>query len=148
MSSSFGNATISGFNGYADQARIIIQWNTSVEQGVVGFEVQRSTDGHTFIEIGFLHAQGQGSGYTFIDDSIIAKVSGRDYYYRLKVRDMEGNSQISDVITVQSSLEVVPRTWGSLKALFKQNSIEQLEFIESALADFFVFGNYYPHHGH
>ena len=117
--SSFGNANISGFSGYSDATRIIIQWNTTIESGLVGFEVQRSTDGHNFFEIGFLHAQGQGSGYTFIDDSIIAKVSGRNYFYRLKIKGMDGNSQLSEVITIQSTLDVVPRTWGSLKALFK-----------------------------
>ncbi len=119
VTSSFGNATLSGFSGYSDESRIIIQWNTTSEQGLDGFEVQRSTDGHTFFEIGFLHAQGRGSGYTFIDDSIIAKVSGRNYFYRLKLMDNDGNSQLSEVITIQSTLEVVPRTWGSLKALFK-----------------------------
>ncbi|MBL7026651.1 MAG: hypothetical protein ISR87_14505 [Candidatus Marinimicrobia bacterium] len=119
VTTSFADATINGFSGYYDEARIIIQWNTTVEQGLVGFEVQRSTDGHTFFEIGFLNAQGRGSGYTFIDDSIIAKVSGREYQYRLKIRDIEGNSQLSEVISVQSTSEVIPRTWGSLKALFK-----------------------------
>lgn len=116
---SFGDATLNGFSGYADDSRIIVQWNTSAEEGVVGFEVQRSTDGHTFFEIGFLHAQGQESGYTFIDDSIIAKVSGRNYFYRLKIRGMDGQSQLSEIISVQSTLNVVPQTWGSLKALFK-----------------------------
>jgi len=119
VTSSFGHATLSAFSGYSDESRIIIQWNTSAEIDLVGFELQRSTDGHTFFEIGFLNAQGQGSGYTFIDDSIIAKVSGRNYFYRLKIRDIDGNSQISEVITIQSTLDVVPRTWGSLKALFK-----------------------------
>ena len=119
VTSSFGNATLNSFSGYYDASRIIIQWNTTTEDALVGFEVQRSTDGHTFFEIGFLHAQGQGSGYTFIDDSIIAKVSGRDYLYRLKIRDMDGNSQLSDVISVLSTSDVIPRTWGSLKALFK-----------------------------
>ncbi|MCF7923386.1 MAG: hypothetical protein K9M55_11865 [Candidatus Marinimicrobia bacterium] len=119
VTTSFGDATLSGFSGYSDESRIIIQWNTSAEAGLVGFSVQRSTDGHTFFDIGFLHAQGQGSGYTFIDDSIIAKVSGRSYFYRLKIRDIDGNSQLSDVISIQSTLDVVPRTWGSLKALFK-----------------------------
>ncbi len=115
----FGGATINGFLGYAEDARIIIQWNTAIEQNVAGFEVQRSTDGHTFFKIGFLSAQGQGSGYTYIDDSIIAKVAGRDYFYRLKIRDMNGDSQLSDVITIRSNLLSVVQTWGSLKALFK-----------------------------
>jgi hypothetical protein len=119
VTSSFGDATLNSFSGYSDESRIILQWNTSAEQGLSGFEVQRSTDGRTFFEIGFLHAQGRGSGYTFIDDSIIAKVSGRNYFYRLKIMDNQGSSQLSEVISIQSTLDVVPRTWGSLKALFK-----------------------------
>ena len=116
---SYAGATLNGFAGYAEDSRIIIQWNTVTETNVVGFEIQRSTDGRTFLEIGFLHAQGQGSGYTFIDDSIIAKVSGRDYYYRLKIRNLDGSSQITDMISIQSQLGVTTHTWGSLKALFK-----------------------------
>ncbi len=119
ISSVFAGATLTGFAGYADDARIIIQWNTTFEDDVAGFEIQRSTDGHNYLEIGFLNAQGQGSGYTFIDDSIIAKVSGRNYSYRLKIREISGDSQLSEVITIQSQLAVVNHTWGSLKALFK-----------------------------
>ena len=119
VSSLFASATLTGLAGYPDDARIIIQWNTTVEQGVAGFEIQRSTDGRNFFEIGYLHAQGQGSSYTFIDDSIIAKVSGRDYTYRLKIRNTDGSSEISDVITIESNLSPANHTWGSLKALFK-----------------------------
>ena len=110
---------INSFEGYDESNRIIIQWSTSYEIEVLGFEVQRSMDGSTFYEIGFLHAQGVGSSYTFIDDSIIAKVSGRDYYYRLKVRLSNGQSEYSDTITVHSDVSGVNHTWGSLKALFK-----------------------------
>lgn len=117
---SFGDAIISSFAGYDDDARIIIQWTTEMENDVAGFEIQRSTDqGRTFFEVGYLHAQGRGSGYTFIDDSIIAKVSGRQYSYRLKIRGTNGDSQFSDVINVESNVLSVVQTWGSLKALFK-----------------------------
>ncbi len=119
VSSLFAGATVEGFDGYCDDARIVIQWNTSVEQDVMGFEVQRSTDGRVFFQIGYLHAQGQGSGYTFIDDSIIAKVSGRDYNYRLKIRNADGSTELSYMITIPSNISTVNHTWGSLKALFK-----------------------------
>lgn len=119
VSTIFGGATISSFTGGYDNARIIIQWNTTDEIDVAGFEIQRSTDGHTFFEIGFLHALGDDSGYTFIDDSIIAKVSGREYHYRLKIRDINGNSYLTDVIRVESEVLDVVQSWGSLKALFK-----------------------------
>ena len=114
-----GEAIISTFSGYEDDGRIIIQWTTDMENGVAGFEIQRSMDqGRTFHEVGFLHAQGRGSGYTFIDDSIIAKVSGREYTYRLKIRDINGDSQFTDTINIETVLSV-QQTWGSLKALFK-----------------------------
>ena len=117
---SFGEAIISGFSGYTDDSRIIIQWTTEMENDIDGFEIQRSTDqGRTFFEVGFLHAQGRGSGYTFIDDSIIAKVSGRQYSYRLKIRGSHGGTQFSDVIDIESDVLSVVQTWGSLKALFK-----------------------------
>ena len=116
---SYGDAIISGFSGYEDDGRIIIQWTTEMETGVSGFEIQRSTDqGRTFFEVGFLHAQGRGSGYTFIDDSIIAKMSGREYSYRLKIRNSNGDTQFTDVINIETVLSV-QQTWGSLKALFK-----------------------------
>lgn len=119
LSSIYGGAIISGFGGYADEARIIVQWNTTAEDDVAGFQVQRSTDGNQFHDIGFLNAQGQGSGYTFIDDSIIAKVAGRDYFYRLVIMDNSGESVKSKIITIQSNISSVNHTWGSLKALFK-----------------------------
>lgn len=121
ISTAFAGASISSFTGGYDNnnARIIIQWNTNTEVDVAGFEIQRSTDGHTFFEIGFLSAQGNNSGYTYIDDSIIAKVSGREYHYRLKIRDLNGNSTISDVIRIESDVLSVVQSWGSLKALFK-----------------------------
>lgn len=119
VSMTFAGATLSGFSGYEEDARIIIQWNTITEDQVAGFELQRSTDGRTFLEIGFLHAQGEGSGYTFIDDSIIAKVSGREYFYRLKIRDINGDSELTEMISIQTNISSVNHTWGSLKALFK-----------------------------
>ncbi len=119
VSSVFASATISSFTGGYDNARIIIQWNTTDEVDVAGFEIQRSTDGRTFFEIGFLHAQGNESGYTFIDDSIIAKVSGREYHYRLKIRDINGDSELTEVIRIESEVLDVVQSWGSLKALFK-----------------------------
>lgn len=114
----WAGANISTFEGYDESNRIIIQWTTVSEHDIDGFEIQRSTDGSNFFEIGYLHAQGQASSYTFIDDSIIAKVSGRDYYYRLKVRGSQG-AEYSETITVTSDVAGINHTWGSLKALFK-----------------------------
>lgn len=118
-SSVWAVSIISDLEGWAEDTRIIIQWKTTSEDGIAGFGILRSTDGVNFFEIGFLHAQGHSSAYTFIDDSIIAKVSGRNYHYRLKTRDTLGNSELSDIITIESNISGVNHTWGSLKALFR-----------------------------
>ena len=117
-SSLWATTVIGELDGYSESTRIIIQWTTQSEADVIGFEVQRSTDGKTFFEIGFLQAQGQSSSYTYIDDSIIAKVSGHDYHYRIKIKTSSGESKFSEIITIRSTASL-NYTWGSLKALFK-----------------------------
>jgi hypothetical protein len=112
-------AEISEFHAYPDDARIILQWSTTSEVDMIGFDVQRSANQQSFMDIGFIQAQGSGTGYTFIDDSIIAKVAGYTYRYRLKVRNMDGSTEYSEVLAVESKISSVQHSWGSLKALFK-----------------------------
>ncbi len=112
-------AQITGFQAYPDDARIILQWTTTQEQQIVGFDIQRSANEQTFMDIGFIQAQGAGTGYTFIDDSIIAKVTGHTYRYRLKIRNLDGSAEYSVVLAVESKISSVQHSWGSLKALFK-----------------------------
>ena len=115
----FGGVTFDHLNAYAEETRIVLQWTTGMEEQISGFEIQRSTDGQNYTNIGFIEAQGHGAGYTFIDDSIIAKVSGRSYQYRLKVWNLDGTTEYSEIMTVQSQISSVQHSWGSLKALFK-----------------------------
>jgi len=111
--------SIRDLSGYSDAARIILTWTSVDETGLEGYGIQRSTDGHIFQDIGYLEAQGAGTGYTYIDDSVFAKTTGRVYYYRLVFHLAGGALSYSETIKIESRISGVRHTWGSIKALFK-----------------------------
>ena len=115
----YGGATVVDFGGYSETSRIVVQWTSLVEQNLEGYEIQRSMDGQNYTKLGFLDARGANTGYTYIDDSVFAKISGRVYTYRLKFVDRDGNTSYSNAVTVESQISSVKHTWGSIKAMFK-----------------------------
>ncbi|PIZ65534.1 MAG: hypothetical protein COY19_07835 [Candidatus Marinimicrobia bacterium CG_4_10_14_0_2_um_filter_48_9] len=119
IASLFGSATIIDFSGYSETSRVVIQWTSVAEQNLQGYEIQRSMDGQTFNRLGFLDARGSNTGYTYVDDSVFAKLSGRVYYYRLKIVNANGSIEYSGVITIESQISSAKHTWGSIKAMFK-----------------------------
>lgn len=115
----FGGATIIDFSGYSEASRIVVQWTSITEQGLQGYEIQRSMDGQNFNRLGFLDARGANTGYTYVDDSVFAKLSGRVYYYRLKIVNLDGTQEISNTVTIESQISSAKHTWGSIKAIFR-----------------------------
>ena len=94
-----------------DEDAVRVQWTTSSEQNSHSFEVQRSLDGETFTTIGTLPAAGfseQLLTYSFIDE----KPEQGENYYRLKQNDFDGQSQYSEVRSVEflgaSFIDVYP----------------------------------------
>lgn len=115
----FGGATIIDFSGYSEASRVVVQWTSIAEQDLQGYEIQRSMDGQSFNRLGFLDARGSNTGYTYVDDSVFAKLSGRVYYYRLKIVNQDGSEAFSNVVTIESQISSAKHTWGSIKAMFK-----------------------------
>ena len=80
---------------------VLLNWKTESEINFSGFEVQRSTDGSDFARITWQSGQGdeaQGASYSFLDDDVNANTR---YYYRLKMWDLDGTNEYSDVVTVR-----------------------------------------------
>jgi hypothetical protein len=81
----------------------LLSWSTASEQNNAGFEVQRSTDGTTYENIGFvksLSATGNSSSplsYSFTDFNPL----GLQQYYRLKQTDLDGKSAYSAIVLVK-----------------------------------------------
>ena len=87
------------FNGHADQEVVQLEWITASESGSSHYEVERSFDGYTFHTIGQVDAAGTSYttlDYAFVDPQPLRGVN----YYRLKQVDLDGTTDISDVVAV------------------------------------------------
>ena len=74
-------------------------WTTAMEQNNKGFEIQRSTDGSSWIPISFVTGVGNSQtsvNYQYIDKNLAVGT----YYYRLQQMDYDGHSQFSKVVQV------------------------------------------------
>lgn len=91
--------TIDQFNGFYDNGVIQLRWTTFTEINMDHFDVERSTDGTNFRQIGRVDAAGNEKGntpYSYLD---ISAERGSNFY-RLAMVDNEGNYTYSNVITI------------------------------------------------
>ena len=66
------------------------------------FELQRSTDGISFVKAGTVQAAGNSStvkNYNYSDD--ISGISSQIFYYRLKMVDLSGNTKYSSIVKIR-----------------------------------------------
>ncbi len=97
--------------------KIVLNWKTAQEVDVQRFVVERSINDRDFIKVGDLAPKGSDSAYEFTDTSL-GEIN-TIYYYRLKVLDADGSSELSESISVIPKISSFARTWGSIKALFQ-----------------------------
>ena len=103
-----GNATaplpveLTVFTAERQGVNAALAWHTASEKNSAGFEVQVSTNGHTFREMGFVASATPSStsprAYAFLDREA-SKTGLR--YYRLRQVDRDGKSQFSPVRNVR-----------------------------------------------
>lgn len=94
--------TLLDFDGYLQNSNVILKWRTASEINNKGFQVQKSTDGQTFGDIGFVHGKGTSSvvnNYTYDDP----KLTSGSNYYRLKQVDLDEKYTYSAVIKIDYS---------------------------------------------
>jgi hypothetical protein len=84
-----------------NNAYIQLRWATSVEINNDGFRVERSADGQTWAEIGFVNGHDNTTSqtnYTFDDLNVTVGVV---YYYRLKQVDNDGAFEYTDIVSAK-----------------------------------------------
>ncbi|WP_083926254.1 T9SS type A sorting domain-containing protein [Neolewinella persica] len=84
------------FTAMADQKYSLLQWATSIEEDFAGFHVERSGDGSTWQEIGFVAGHGQTQrrqDYQFVDPF---PLNGENYY-RLNMLDQDDSQAYSEI---------------------------------------------------
>jgi hypothetical protein len=77
-----------------------ISWRVAQEHQLLGYVVERSTDGRSFEAIGEL-AVGVGNAYAYLDMN--APVS--DVHYRIRTKELNGTSLISRIVTLYAVTE-------------------------------------------
>ncbi|WP_051359756.1 T9SS type A sorting domain-containing protein [Adhaeribacter aquaticus] len=97
--------TLASFTG-ANQGQVVeLIWVTATEENNSYFQVERSTDGKTFSQIGQVAGKGTTKlqqTYSFTD-KVIASAT---YYYRLRQVDFNGAAEYSKVIAVKTNSSV------------------------------------------
>lgn len=88
------------FTGKKVQNDVVLNWITASEQNNAWFEIERSTDGVRFVNIGIVKAGRQNAdnpnAYHYTDYS---PAKGRSYY-RLKQVDHDGRNSYSSIVTL------------------------------------------------
>jgi len=104
------------------EASALLHWTTATEQQLSHFEIERSTGAKNWNNIGKVAASGfsfSEKEYRFVDDDIdLASTLSAQYYYRLKMVDIDDGFEYSAVRSVsflgESSIDIYPNptSWG------------------------------------
>lgn len=89
------------FTASKQASSILLNWETLSEQNTSHFEVERSTDGTSFISLGNVNARGNSAvkqSYNFTD----AQPGAANNFYRIKLVDSDGKISYSRVIVVKN----------------------------------------------
>jgi hypothetical protein len=89
------------------QEKVFLRWTTTDEQALSHFEVQRSRNPTDFVSIGHVAARNTSGehAYRFTDDT---PLSATNYYYRLRMVDIDGQARFSPirVVKLNASAEI------------------------------------------
>ncbi|MDX2001639.1 MAG: T9SS type A sorting domain-containing protein [Chitinophagales bacterium] len=88
-----------------DNKYIDVRWVTATETNNAGFEVEKSFDGVSFENIGWVEGAGNSTlqlNYNYADHDVM---SNKNYYYRLKQLDFNGEFEYSSIVTARLSSE-------------------------------------------
>ena len=81
-----------------------LNWSTSSEINGSHFEIERSTDAQAWSKIGTVKAKGESltlTNYEYVDENVILlRGFASNYYYRINMFDLDGNSEYSEIRTV------------------------------------------------
>lgn len=99
------NAEVLNFNIRLNNSKAQLTWDSRNEDGLLRYEVEKSTDGRNFTYTGTVTAKGSGSASYFFNDPQDITVKT---YYRLKLVSNAGirYSNILSVTNVKSAIEI------------------------------------------
>jgi hypothetical protein len=121
---------LSSFTGRLNtETEATIAWSSSLEENSFKYEVQRSADGKNFVTVGTVTAAGtslQTVKYSYND----ALPGIGAFYYRLKMIDQDGKSELSKVVYVNSK-----KGNGVVTKIFPNPFTSEVQLIGATSAD-------------
>ncbi|HEY6626117.1 MAG TPA: T9SS type A sorting domain-containing protein [Ignavibacteriaceae bacterium] len=99
---------LTSFAAASNGADVEVSWTTATETNNQGFDIERTSDGSVFEQVGYVPGFGtttEPKAYTFVD----TKLGSGKYSYRLKQIDFNGSFSYSQTIEVEI---VAPSSFG------------------------------------
>jgi hypothetical protein len=98
------------FSGRLNGAKVDLNWVTASEYNTKHFEVERSADGLNFTKLTIVTAKGNSSSVTSYDLVDPMPFKGLNYY-RLKIVDIDGSFEYSNIviIRIENSVQLVTK---------------------------------------
>lgn len=98
---------LSTFTAVQIGSKVFLKWTTETEINNFGFEVERANElngsAHHWNKIGFIEGSGNSNSpkeYSFTDNP----ATGNKYFYRLKQIDSDGQTEYSNVISIDLNI--------------------------------------------
>jgi Secretion system C-terminal sorting domain len=97
---------LSSFNAVQIGSLVLLRWKTETEINNFGFDIERcalSAECQVWDKIGFVNGNGNSNSpkeYSFTDNP----ATGNKYYYRLKQIDSDGQTEYSNVISIDLNI--------------------------------------------
>lgn len=116
---------LESFTANSDGRNVVLDWKSSNEANVSGYEIERSSGNSDFKYIWTEKAHGYASVYSFKDDNIfmkddVNKVQGKNNFsYRIKILKKDNSIAYSNNVNVVHSLSGIQKTWGMIKEMFR-----------------------------
>jgi hypothetical protein len=98
---------LTAFSSQSSADGVTLLWSTASETNNHGFEIEKSSDGNIFSNIGFVNGAGTSTethNYSFTDK--LNNYFNGTLYYRLKQVDFNGQASYSQILTVKFNIIV------------------------------------------
>lgn len=93
--------TLTAFTATYQAPGAFLNWTTTTELNTSYFEIQKSRDGMNYTAIGTVNAVGTSSAVNRYSYTDAGPLDGRTYY-RLRIVDADGSSEISKIVSVKA----------------------------------------------
>jgi len=106
-----------GLTAVSDGQSVKLTWQTTSEENLQSFIVERKASDGEFIQIATMSPEDD-QYYEYVDRNAY-KTEDAVYIYRLSIVETSGSVSHSGEASVLHNVSSVRRTWGSIKALFR-----------------------------